>query len=315
MMAFLILLLFILFYLLGKSADLVVLQVKGLGERFGIPLSFLGIILGLLTSVPELSVGINALLENAVAVSVGNLFGGVIVLFGLIYGGGIILNRKTKTDGKIWHIIPFFSYILLAIIFGITGTITEVEGGILMAGYLAFIFFLYLKGEKKQSDHHFKRTPISLTKSVLIVIAGLLGVIVLSKLIVFLSLEFIKDFHIPEFLTGFLVFSIGTNLPEVTITIRSWRKHIKDLSVANIYGSAIANIFIIGLLAFLKPIPIQTGMSYYAMAVAFLVLFILTVFFYKSDKKLTRPEGFALLGFYVLSVGTELILFILGKMG
>jgi len=309
MTAFLILLLFLLFYLLGKSADFLVLQIRFFGERFGIPLSFLGIILGLLTSIPELSIGVNALVENAVAISIGNLFGGVIVLFGLIYGGGIILNRKTKTDGRLWHIIPFFLYILLALIFGLTGVINEIEGSILIIGYFVIIFFLYIKGEKKQSIHHHKKTPIPFAKSIFITLFGVAGIIIISKIIILLSLELIKELHLPEFLVGLLIFSIGTNLPEIIVTFRSWRRHIKELSVANIYGSAIANIFAVGLLAFLHPIYINVGASYYIIMASFLVLFISTMFFYKSEKKITQKEGVVLVSIYVLSILSELLVF------
>lgn len=309
MIAFLILLLFILFYLLGKSADLVVFQIRSFGERFGVPLSFLGIILGLLTSIPELSIGIDALVENAVAISIGNLFGSIIVLFGLIYGGGIILNRKTKTDGRLWHIIPFFLYIILALVFGLTGMIDEFEGSILIIGYFVIIFFIYKKGKKEQSIHHHKKTPIPFAKSLLIILFGIAGIIIISKIIILLSLDIIKELHLPEFLVGLLIFSIGTNLPEIIVTLRSWRRHIRELSVANIYGSAIANIFIIGLLAFLRPIYVNTGTSYYIMMASFLALFVSILFFYKSEGKLTKNEGVVLVSLYVLSVLSEVFVF------
>ena len=76
----------ILFYLLGKSADLMVLNVRRLGEALGVKIFAFGIVLGFLTSFPEIAVGVNSLLLDIRSLSLGNLFGGILVTFGLILG-------------------------------------------------------------------------------------------------------------------------------------------------------------------------------------------------------------------------------------
>lgn len=299
----------ILFFLLGKSADLVVTQIRTLGHRFGIPLSFLGIVLGLLTMLPELSIGVNAVIENVPMVSLGNIWGGVIVIIGLIFGTSLLLNRRITTDGNVWHILPIFAFILLSFIFGLDGLISETDGLLLIFAYLILLLIIYTRFRKyEKPPENVKHKKLS--KIVIHTIMGAVAVVILAKVIVSLSAELLRAFEIPMFIIGLLVFSIGTNLPEIVVTIRSWRKHIKELSAGNLIGSAMASPMIIGVLAFLKPIPVVVDKSFYITAVFVAILFTVFLIFYKTGKRLTNKEGSVLISIYVLFVISQLLFWI-----
>ncbi|MDO8557087.1 MAG: hypothetical protein Q7R98_01340 [Candidatus Jorgensenbacteria bacterium] len=297
-----------LFYLLCKSADVVVTQIRSLGHRFGVPLSFLGIVLGLLTTLPELSIGVNAIIENIPSISIGNLLGGIMVIFGLIFGGSIILNREIATDGKIWHILPFFAYILVAMIMGLDGKFSETDGIILMVIYLGILFSLYEKYHKQEllkhmpTIHHHR-----ISKHIVYIILGVTAVVVLAKAIISLSAELLKAFDVSIFVIGLIVFSIGTNLPEIIVTIRSWRRHIKELSTSSLIGSAIANPFMIGLLALLHPIYITVDFSYYLTMAFIALLFSAFLVFYKTNRQLTAREGVILIAIYVFFIISQFL--------
>ena len=61
-------------------------------------------LLGILTSVPEISVGVNSLIERKPEIFVGNLIGGIIVIFLLIipvlavFGNGVKLTHQMSRD-------------------------------------------------------------------------------------------------------------------------------------------------------------------------------------------------------------------------
>jgi len=95
-----------LFIALGWSANFAVKNIKYLGAVLKIRLFVFGILLGLITSLPELSLGINATIDNATTLAVGNLLGGIIVMLGLILGASLLLNRKIVTDGRLASLIP-----------------------------------------------------------------------------------------------------------------------------------------------------------------------------------------------------------------
>src|SRR3989344_1246010 len=89
----------VLFILIGKAADIVITGVRGLAQKLHINLFLAGLMLGIFTSLPEITIGINALLAGIPALSFGNLIGGTLVLFGPILGLSLILNRRVATDG------------------------------------------------------------------------------------------------------------------------------------------------------------------------------------------------------------------------
>lgn len=70
-----IVILLVLFAALGLAADLAVKNIRSIALTLRLKLFSLGIILGIMTTLPELSVGINATIEDAAGLSVGNLMG------------------------------------------------------------------------------------------------------------------------------------------------------------------------------------------------------------------------------------------------
>lgn len=292
----------VLFYLLGKSADVVIQSMRDIAKKLGMHVFFLGIILGILTTLPEFAVGVNAIANDVSDISVGNLLGGIIVLLGLLLGLGVMLNREVKTDGNAKSLLPIFLFLLLPIGFGLNGRIGFFEGLALVGGYLLLVWYLYRI--KRDGTHHRLRWTdgTRVTKEVLLAAGGLIFVLVLSNAIVRLTLILLERFNLPAFVIGLLVFSIGTNLPELIVTLRSWKNKIKDLSISNLLGSAMANVTLLGIFGLGKTIPVPVDGSFLFVAASFVLLSAMILVFYATGKRLTRLEGFALIAFYVTFV-------------
>lgn len=299
-----------LFSALGKAADMVVVNVQQIAERLNAHVFFLGIILGLLTSLPEFSIGINTLVTDTNNVSLGNLLGGIITLFSLVLGGSIILNRKIRTDGKTASILPALIFLLLPIIFSADGIISFIDGIVIVVAYFALVYHLY----EQHREHHFeKRVPISraeFIKKWLFVAGGTTFVILISNLIVKLSLTLTNRFNVPQFIVGVLFFAIGTNLPEITITVHSWKHHIRELSLSNLIGSALANALMIGIFAFIKPFRITSPISFMITSAFMFLVLALFSHFYKTDRALTKYEGVTLVALYLFFVILQVALFV-----
>src|SRR3989339_1678129 len=110
------LLLLFLFAVLGVPADFAVRNIKYIASVLKIRLFAFGLLLGLITTLPELSVGINATIDKAASLSVGNLMGGIIVIFGLVLGASLLLNRQIDTNEKLKILIPEVAIIFLPIL-------------------------------------------------------------------------------------------------------------------------------------------------------------------------------------------------------
>ena len=146
---------------------------------------------------------------------------------------------------------------------------------------------------------------------VLAVIFGLTLILLLSNIIIRLTQVLLSQWTISPFIVGLLLFSLGTNLPEIIVTFRSWRQQIKDLSLSNLLGSGMANPLILGILAFSRPLTITADFSFYLLLFFVLAIFALILVFYRTGRRLTQNEGVVLVVAYILFITSQAILLIL----
>src|SRR3989338_188520 len=95
-------------------------------------------ILGMLTSIPELSVGLNAIVDKQPSIFVGDLLGATLTLFGLvipllaIFGHRIkLVHQLSARKLQLAMVIAF-----LQVIFVFDGTLTQIEAVISIVGYV-----------------------------------------------------------------------------------------------------------------------------------------------------------------------------------
>lgn len=288
------------FYLLGKSADLVVLNIREIGERLGIKMIFLGVILGFLTSLPELFLGVNAIISDVPDISFGNLLGGIVVLFGLILGISLVLNRQIKTNGEETDYAIVAMYVFFPLLMGLDGKLGPIDGIIIVAVYMLILYIFYMR---QRNNNVFKLEIIrknDIVKKCILILLGLVMLLIISSGIIKISIALLEGLNISFFLVGLLLFSIGTNLPEIIVAARSCKKNMQELSVSNLAGSAMANVMIIGIFSFISPIYPKINFSYYSLIFFIALLFVSFLYFYKTDKLLSRNEGYVLIFIYIL---------------
>jgi len=302
--------LIILFYLLGKFADIVVVNVRKLGEELDIKVFFLGIILGLFTSLPELSLGINSFIDGLPQMSLGNLLGGVIILFTLILGGSVIINRKISTHEILNDIAPILLFLLLPITLGLRGSLGLVDGIIIIISYLILIIYLFKKNNHITTFGVHIANKKETIKRIGYIVVGVILVMFTSNFIIDVTERLIAHFNLPVFLVGLLFFAIGTNLPEITLVVRSWLRGAEDLSLSNLFGSAMANILLIGIFISMREITVPVNMSYIVLVVMYALIFILLILFARTNKEFKRGEGLILLVLYILFLLTQGFIFL-----
>jgi cation:H+ antiporter len=300
-------LLLVLFAALGAAADFTVRSIKLIAAELKIRLFAFGILLGLFTSLPELFVGIQATLNGANSLAAGNLLGGISVMLGLILGASLLLSREISTDGSLRILIPEILVISLPLLLGADGSFGTIDGILMIGAYLGLIYHLY------RENHSFGQTqPESiqrnvLVRAILLSIAGAVGILLASHWIVEIAQDLLGYIRISELAMGILIFSLGTNLPEISIAFTSWRKKASSLSLSHLLSSAFTNVLVLGALAFMKRIDFNVGPSYLTMAAFTAIILILFSIFHQSKKKLDFREGFVLLAVYVIFVITNFI--------
>src|SRR3989344_613244 len=305
-MIFFYLVIIVLFFLvLGKSADFVVTHVKKISKDYKIPIVFSGLILGFFTSAPEFFIGIKSTSLGVNAISYGNLIGGIIVLFGLVAPLQILLNKgiRIKNVFSVQELVAILIFLILQVVFMLNGSIHPLEGSVLFILYFALINFISLRETAHQKNFFLDKKHL---REFFFIILGLIAISISSHFIVTVSLRIIGAYRLPLFLVGLTAFSIGTNLPELILTVRSWQKKSKDLAFGNMIGSAITNVLIIAILSIARPIKLVMGPSFFILLFFFVFLCILFIVLAVSGKRFTQREGLALLAVYIVFIITQI---------
>jgi len=272
------------------------------------------ILMAFATSLPELFVGITAGFRNLSIISLGNVIGSNLINLSFVLGivaitaGGIkIESRIAKKD--IW--ISFF-IILLPIILLVDKRISRGEGFLLLLVFGWHVYYLVKSKDIYQHRiHHIKSETTHSGKFFINILYFVFAVafLIMSALAVVESVKLIAmELYIPLVLIGLILIAFGTALPELVFGVRAAIAKHEGLSLGNLFGAAVVNsTFILGVTAIINPIQIDNfkillvGGGFMVFAALFANIFI------GSKNKLSRKEGLALVGFYVIFLVVEFL--------
>ena len=254
------------FALLIKGADFLVDGASNVAKKFHIPEIIIGLtIVSMGTSMPELFVSATSALNGSADMAIGNIVGSNICNLLLILGLSafikpVIFQRETR-------LIEIPICLIVTIIFIIfcntDGTISKVEGIILIVLFLLFIIYTIImskKGNKfdgteESNELKVQDKPISITKNILFIIIGIIGLKIGGDLTVDNATNIARMFNISEKIIGLTILAVGTSLPELVTSVTAAIKGNSDIAIGNIVGSNIFNIlFIIGVSAIITPL-------------------------------------------------------------
>lgn len=299
------------FFAIWFGAGLIVSSVENLSHRLNISsfaTSFF--VLGILTSIPEASVGINSILDGDPEIFVGNLIGASLVLFVLaipilaILGNGIRLTHQLN-DKK----LPFALLVVAApSFFIIDKKVTMFEGIFLIVLYFMLFYFIEKrKGFLENIKDKIIDGKTRFLEDVLKIILGATVVFISSNIIVDKTIFFSNTFGISAFLISLLVLSVGTNLPELSLAIRSVTLGKKEIALGDYLGSAAANTLIFGLLTVVNQKEIVV-INHFLQTFTFMVLGLCLFFYFtRSKNDISRKEGVVLLFVYFAFILIESI--------
>ena len=293
------LLLLIGFVLLIKGADFFVDGSSSLARIMKVPSVIIGLtIVAMGTSAPEASVSVNAALagSNDIAISnvIGsNLFNGLVVVGVCAFMAGFKTNPEIlKRDMPLNIIVTAILCIML-----LDRHINHIEGIILlisMAVYIAVMVISALKNRETADECKI----LSLPKSLIFIIGGLIAVIFGGTLVVDNACLIAKDFGVSENFIGLTIIAIGTSLPELVTSITATRKGDSGLALGNAIGSNLFNIlFILGMSATICPLNVlsESIIDCIILLVSAVILYV----FARTKKTMNRWEGIVCVFLYV----------------
>lgn len=293
------LLLLIGFVLLIKGADFFVDGSSSLARIMKVPSVIIGLtIVAMGTSAPEASVSVNAALagSNDIAISnvIGsNLFNGLVVVGVCAFMAGFKTNPEIlKRDMPLNIIVTAILYIML-----LDRHINRIEGIILLIGMAVYIAAMVISALKNRETADECRI-LSLPKSLIFIIGGLIAVIFGGTLVVDNACLIAKDFGVSENFIGLTIIAIGTSLPELVTSITATRKGDSGLALGNAIGSNLFNIlFILGMSATICPLNVlsESIIDCIILLVSAVILYV----FARTKKTMNRWEGIVCVFLYV----------------
>ena len=300
--------------MLIKCADFFVDGAVSFAKNLKIPTAVIGLtIVAFGTSAPELAISFSSHISGNTDILFGNVLGSNIANIFLILGLAIlILPFKVETDA-IRKEIP----ILLIITMGASvlfldslfinspyNGLCRADGIILVLFFSIFVYYLVsLLRNKEAGGQTFDNPKFKLPISVVMIAAGLGGIILGSNLVVD-NLAFIAEtIGISQKIISVTIISVGTSLPELVTTIAAAKKGENNMAIGNIVGSNIFNIAIVlGLPVMVLGEAATTAFG--IVDIAFLLSAVVLLWiFAATDKKLKRVEGAILVAMYGVYVG------------
>lgn len=180
------------------------------------------------------------------------------------------------------------------------------EGIIFVTLLIVFMVWTIWKSRKESRglSTGFKTAKHSIFAAIFLIIASSVGLYFGANILVNSAKNIALDFGVSERVVGLTLVAFGTSVPELaTSAVAAYKKEM-DISIGNIIGSNIFNIFgVLGVTSIIKNVfvsqPIISFDILFMLGVSFL-LFLLILPLHKG--KLHRWKGFLLLTVYLIYV-------------
>lgn len=287
-----------------------------IARRFGISDLVVGLtVVTFGTSTPELSISIVSALQGNAPMAIGNVVGSNIFNI-LVIIGTVALIRPIKVERSLMvndiGLVVISALALLAIGFGDflgAGTervVSRVNGILLLLFFMIFLRYTFSQAKSGEHDEDpaavkgAARKEMPLWRSVLLVIAGLAGLVYGGDRFVEGASGVAMALGMSEAVVGLTIVAAGTSLPELAASVAAAVKGNSGMAVGNVIGSNIFNIFLVlGTTATISPLPFG-GITHFDLIVMMLASLVFWLFCWKFGKRtITRPEGVILVICYV----------------
>ena len=277
---------------IAKGASGLVDSASKIAKRLGISELVIGLtILALGTSAPEFAVSILAALKGVGNIAIGNIVGSNIFNLGFILGGtAIIHSLKTSRilivrDG---FFLLFGTFILLFFLWDLT--LTKFEGGVLFSLLILYLGYLYVKREPLETKQVMGKMywwdPLML-------IGGLAMVLVGAHFMVESAINLARYMGVSEWVIGATVIAAGTSAPEFATSLAAALRSRYGMSVGNLIGSDIFNLFgVLGVAGILNNIPVSLDARMHLVFLSLMVALVLV--FMRTGWVVSRREGYIL---------------------
>ena len=297
--------------LLILGGNLLLKSAVSISLKFNIAKILIGMtVVSFATSAPELIVSIKSAVLGSSDLAVSNVLGSNIANIGLVLGL-IILISPIQIPKDIYRLdwpVMMISAILFYI-FILDLKIQRYEGVILFSSLIVSIIIL-IKQRSKNNQHidlDSEKTD-TVIKSISILMLGAFFLYLGSEWFVMAAIDIANYFNISQRIIGISVVSVGTSIPELATSLVAILKKEKNISIGNLIGSNIFNVFaVLGITSILIPLNV-VDLNLIQFDIYIMIFFAFVIFpliFFPKRLVLGRLEGsliFACYIFYIYNI-------------
>jgi cation:H+ antiporter len=290
------------------AGDALVKGAVNLSLRLGVPALIVSLtIVAFGTSAPELLISVQAILEGAPGLALGNVVGSNTANVLMVLGVPAILATMHTSEcntRKTYNFMIAASVLFIGL--ASRGVFDWIAAAILLAA-LAFVLgdafrdaHLHRKSCKDNDDEEPEGADPDMPtwRIAVFLVLGLVGLPLGADLLVDNATIIAKTYGVSDTIIGLTLVAIGTSLPELATTIVAALRRQADVALGNVIGSNMFNLLaIIGIASLVGPIPVDPEFLRFDLWVMLASSLILALFVYQK-RNITRGWGILLTALY-----------------
>lgn len=260
------------------------------------------LILAIGTDLPELAVSVRAAVhsltsEDMSGLIIGNTLGSCFGQIGLTLGiAGLIGYLSMPRETVLRHGQVLLGSMLVLFLCGLDAEITRIEGAVLIAMFI--LYLVMVLGEPRTSEQLSHTQSYPITKTWILLAAGLLMIVGSSEVIVRAAVDLAAVWGVSQSFIGIAIVGIGTSLPELSVSIAALRQARGGMAVGNIVGSNILDVLLpVGLAAVINPVHFEQALLWIDLPLLSL-LTIMALAFFLVKRRLRKGQALCLVAFY-----------------
>lgn len=277
---------------IGKGAVWLVDAAARVAKHFGISELVIGLtVVAFGTSAPEFGVTILAAIRGMGDISVGNIVGSNIFNLGFILGGTAIIHSLKTSRTIVFRdgIFLLFGGILLSV-FLWDLTLSKIEGIVLFTLLVLYLLYLYFKKETIETEEPthamYRWDPILLFLGIGLVIVG-------SHFLVESAVNIARFMGVSDWVIGATIIAAGTSAPEFATSLTAAMKSRYGMSVGNLIGSDIFNLFgVLGVAGMMRNLSVGHDAHINLIILSFMIAVV--IIFMRTGWVVSRKEGIIL---------------------
>lgn len=294
-------------FLLYKGAEWLVGSAARIAQHFHVSRVIIGLtVIAVGTSMPEFVTSLLAAVGGSSDMAMGNVIGSNMANIGLVLAIAVIIKPLKSHVDDLYRDAPWLVLgVVLLLILSLDGNLSRIDGAVLII--FSVIFFVSIfkhvrRGRMEEGElpfHEFKVKPRDRTKNYLLIALGVGALVLGAQMLLTGALDVARLLHAPELVIGLTLVALGTSLPELAASTWSTVHGKAEVTMGNVIGSNIANIFmVLGLVAVITPIAVTQRVVNFDIPILIIYTF-LVILLIRTRNRLSRWEGLVLLGLYL----------------